>query len=141
MGKSTTAALFAEAGLTIYDADQVVRTLYRGKAVVRVSAAFPGVVKNGEIDRKRLSVALDGRAENYKTLEKIIHPLVFAERQSFIEKAQIDGAEIVVLDIPLLFETGSDAEVDYIVVVTCSPEIQRRHERDKKRAGDTGHPV
>ncbi|AJY47937.1 dephospho-CoA kinase [Martelella endophytica] len=125
MGKSTTAGFFAAAGIPVHDADAAVHALYRGRAVAPVEAAFPGVTVDGAIDRARLSRALSGKPENFRRLEAIVHPLVFEERQSFLEKAAADGADIAVLDTPLLFETGSEKDVDIVVVVTCDPAIQR----------------
>lgn len=125
MGKSTTAGFFSEAGLPVFNADDAVHRLYRGKAVAPVEAAFPGVTVDGAIDRKRLSAALAGRPENFSKLEAIVHPLVGDERQAFLDQAKADGAPIAVLDVPLLYETGGERNVDYVVVVTCDPEIQR----------------
>ncbi|MCD1636252.1 dephospho-CoA kinase [Martelella mediterranea] len=125
MGKSTTAGFFAEAGMPVFNADDAVHRLYRGRAVEPVEAVFPGVAVNGAIDRQKLSKALAGKAENFKRLEAIVHPLVREERRAFLEQAQADGAPIAVLDIPLLYETGGERDVDYVVVVTCDPEIQR----------------
>ncbi|MGV0816955.1 dephospho-CoA kinase [Martelella sp. AMO21009] len=135
MGKSTTAGFFAEAGMPVFNADEAVHRLYRGRAVEPVEAAFPGVVVNGAIDRQKLSAALAGKAENFKRLEAIVHPLVREERRAFLEQAQADGAPIAVLDVPLLYETGGERDVDYVVVVTCDPEIQR--ERVLSRPGMT----
>ena len=125
MGKSTTAGFFAEAGMPVFNADDAVHRLYRGRAVGPVEAAFPGVAVNGAIDRQKLSKVLAGKAENFKRLEAIVHPLVREERRAFLEQARVDGAPIAVLDIPLLYETGGERDVDYVVVVTCDPEIQR----------------
>ena len=125
MGKSTTAGFFAEAGMPVFNADDAVHRLYRGCAVEPVEAAFPGVAVNGAIDRQKLSKALAGKAENFKRLEAIVHPLVREERQAFLERARADGALIAVLDVPLLYETGGERDVDYVVVVTCDPAIQR----------------
>ena len=125
MGKSTTAGFFAEAGMPVFNADDAVHRLYRGRAVEAVEAAFPGVDVNGAIDRQKLSKVLAGKAENFKRLEAIVHPLVREERRAFLEQARVDGAPIAVLDIPLLYETGGERDVDYVVVVTCDPAIQR----------------
>ena len=126
MGKSTTAGFFAEAGMPVFNADDAVHRLYRGRAVEPVEAAFPGVAVNGAIDRQKLSKALAGKAENFKRLETIVHPLVREERRVFLEQAKAAGAPIAVLDVPLLYETGGERDVDYVVVVTCDPEIQRQ---------------
>ncbi|WP_180899481.1 dephospho-CoA kinase [Martelella soudanensis] len=125
MGKSTTAGFFAEAGLPVFNADDAVHRLYRGRAVAPVEAAFPGVTLDGAIDRRKLSRALAGKPENFRKLEGIVHPLVREERRAFLQHARADGAPIAVLDVPLLYETGGDRDVDYVVVVTCDPAIQR----------------
>lgn len=126
MGKSTTASFFAEQGVPVHDADRTVHDLYSGKAVAPVEAAFPGVASGGAIDRKKLSAALAGKPENFSKLEAIVHPLVFAERRAFLDRARADGADMVLLDIPLLFETGADSDVDYVVTAFCDPELRRR---------------
>ncbi len=128
MGKSTTAAMFAAAGVPVYDADAEVHALYAkgGAAVEPVGEAFPGVVVDGAIDRTRLSHLVVGKSEDMKRLEAIVHPLVGASRAGFFEKAVAQGADIVVLDIPLLFETGGEARVDAVVVVSAPADIQRQ---------------
>ncbi|TPW28449.1 dephospho-CoA kinase [Martelella alba] len=125
MGKSTTARFFADQGVPVHDADQAVHDLYSGEAVAPVEQAFPGTAVDGAIDRARLSAALNGKAENFKRLEAIVHPLVLAKRKAFLEKAAATGADLAVLDIPLLFETGSDQAVDYVAVVTADADTQR----------------
>ena len=127
MGKSTTAKMFVEAGVPVYDADAAVHALYAsgGAAVGPVEAAFPGVVVDGAIDRTRLSAAVVGNSEALAVLESIVHPLVGAHRIGFFEQARNQGAEVVVLDIPLLFETGGHKTVDKIVVVSAPADIQR----------------
>ena len=125
MGKSTTAALFAEAGLPANDADAVVHDLYSGEAAPLVEEAFPGATRNGSVDRAELSRQLAARPADFKRLEAIVHPLVRQREANFL-KQQIDaGKDIVVLDIPLLFESGATDRVDVIVVVSCDPQIQR----------------
>lgn len=126
MGKSTTAALFAEAGISVNDADRVVHDLYRGEAVEPVEKAFPGVTVDGVIDRQLLSRRLAENPAQFKTLEAIVHPLVQARERRFVEEAQAAGADIVVLDIPLLFEAGGENRVDRIAVVSCDADEQRR---------------
>lgn len=135
MGKTTTARFFAEAGVPVHDADQAVHALYRGKAVAAVESAFPGVSRDGSIDRSLLSKALAGKKENFEKLEAIVHPLVFEARQDFLKKAEADHAEMALLDIPLLYEKGGEKDVDYVVVASCNPEIQRR--RVLERVGMT----
>ena len=127
MGKSTTAAMFAAEGAPVYDADAEVHALYAegGAAVGPVGAAFPGVVKDGAVDRAALSAQVVGNPEALKRLEAIVHPLVGAARAEFFERAARDGADLVVLDIPLLFETGGEKRVDAVVVVSAPPETQR----------------
>lgn len=127
MGKSTTAAMFEAEGVPVYDSDAAVHALYAagGAAVAPVEAAFPGVVVDGAIDRARLSAKVVGDPEALAKLEAIVHPLVGAHRIGFFEKAQAEGRDIVVLDVPLLFETGGQKSVDKVVVVSAPPEVQR----------------
>lgn len=137
MGKSTTAAMFRDAGIPVYDADAAVHDLYDegGAAVEPVGAAFPGVVKEGRVDREALRQQVLGHPEALKRLNSIVHPLVGVDRVGFFDKARADGADIVVLDVPLLFETGGHANVDAVVVVSAPPEMQR--ERVLARPGMT----
>jgi dephospho-CoA kinase len=137
MGKSTTAAMFREAGVPVYDADAAVHDLYDtgGAAVGPVGEAFPGVVREGRVDREALRQAVLGNPEALKRLNAIVHPLVGRDRIGFFEKAQAAGADLVVLDIPLLFETGGDANVDAVVVASAPAEMQR--ERVLARPGMT----
>ncbi|MDB5455180.1 MAG: dephospho-CoA kinase [Caulobacter sp.] len=127
MGKSTTAAMFAAEGAPVYDADAAVHLLYSqgGAAVAPVEAAFPGVVRDGAVDRAALSARVVGDPKALRWLEAIVHPLVAADRGAFFDQAAADGAQIVVLDIPLLFETGGEAKVDAVVVVSAPAEVQR----------------
>jgi dephospho-CoA kinase len=126
MGKSTTAAMFAEAGAVVWNADDTVHRLYGpgGAAVGPVGAAFPGVVVDGAIDRTRLARALGDDSEAFRKLERIVHPLVLNERAADLAAARTRGARLAVLDIPLLFETGGDAAVDAVVVVTAPAPVQ-----------------
>lgn len=126
MGKSTTAAMFSAEGIPVNDADKVVHDLYRGEAVAPIQQAFPGVADDGVVDRGKLSGQLSGNPDKFKQLEAIVHPLVRLKEKAFIENHRAAGADMVVLDIPLLFETGGQDRVDVIVVVTCDPEIQRQ---------------
>ena len=135
MGKSTTAEFFREEGIAVNDADRVVHDLYRGEAVALIGAAFPGSISDGAVDRKELSRQLSENPAKFGHLEAIIHPLVRAREKAFLEAEQLAGAGLVVLDIPLLFETGGEQRVDAIVVVSCDPEIQR--ERVLARPGMT----
>ncbi len=128
MGKSATARLFAERGIPVYDADAAVHQAYArgGAAVEPVGKAFPGVVTaDGEINRKALRQKVVGKPKAMAKLEAIIHPIVGEVRTRFLEEAKAAGADIVVLDIPLLFETGGDANVDAIVVATAPEQLQR----------------
>jgi dephospho-CoA kinase len=127
MGKSTTGAMFQAEGVPVYDSDAAVHALYAsgGAAVTPVEAAFPGVVVDGAIDRARLSAAVVGDPEALQKLEAIVHPLVGAHRIGFFEDAQAAGHDIVVLDVPLLYETGGDKKVHKVVVVSAPADVQR----------------
>jgi dephospho-CoA kinase len=127
MGKSTTAAMFAAEGVPVYDADAEVHALYAkgGAAVAPVEAAFPGAVVDGAVDRTLLSQGVVGKPDELKRLEAIVHPLVGATRAGFFEAAAAAGADIVILDIPLLFETGGESRVDAVVVVSAPADLQR----------------
>jgi dephospho-CoA kinase len=137
MGKSTTAAMFRDAGVPVYDADAAVHDLYDlgGAAVGPVGAAFPGVVKDGKVDREALRQAVLGKPEELKRLNAIVHPLVGRDRVGFFAKAEAGGADMVVLDIPLLFETGGHLNVDAVVVASAPADMQR--ERVLARPGMT----
>jgi dephospho-CoA kinase len=126
MGKSTTAKLFAEAGVPVYDADATVHILYEGEAVPAIEAAFPGTTADGKVDRNRLSARVIHDPAAIKQLEQIVHPMLGASRQKFLDDAERSGAPVVVVDVPLLFETGGEKRVDAVVVVTTTPEIQRQ---------------
>jgi dephospho-CoA kinase len=139
MGKSTTANLFAEAGVPVYDADAAVHRLYEGEAVAAIEAAFPGTTANGKVDRNRLSVRVVHDVAAMKKLEEIVHPMLGASRQKFLQDAEQSGAAVAVVDVPLLFETGGEKRVDAVVVVTTSPELQR--ERILARPNMTGEKL
>ena len=126
MGKSTTAKLFAEAGVPVYDADATVHSLYEGEAVAAIEAAFPGTTVNGKVDRIRLSARVVHDAAAMRELEQIVHPMLGASRQKFLREAEQSGAPVAVVDVPLLFETGGENRVDAVVVVTTSRENQRQ---------------
>ncbi|MBB3355412.1 dephospho-CoA kinase [Rhizobium sp. BK049] len=126
MGKSTVGKLFAEAGIPLNDSDAVVHDLYAGEAAPLVDAAFPGTMKDGAVDRQELGRQLALDPEGFKRLEAIVHPLVRKRETEFLERQQAAGAEMVLLDIPLLFETGAWERVDVIVVVSTDPQIQRQ---------------
>jgi dephospho-CoA kinase len=125
MGKSTTAKLFSELGVPVYDADAMVHRLYEGEAVAAIEQAFPGSTSGGRVDRKKLSSHVVGDAVAMTRLESIVHPMLRAHEAAFIADAQKGGAPVAVLDIPLLFENWREGRVDAIAVVTTRPEIQR----------------
>ena len=137
MGKSTTAAMFRDAGVPVYDADAAVHDLYDkgGAAVGPVGEAFPGAVRDGRVDREALRQAVLGDPEALKRLNAIVHPLVGRDRIGFFQQAEAAGADMVVLDIPLLFETGGHANVDAVVVASAPADMQR--ERVLTRPGMT----
>jgi dephospho-CoA kinase len=124
MGKTTTAAMFAEAGVPVWDADAAVHRLYQagGAAVEPVCAIHPDAVRDGAVDRHALREWIAEDPLALKRLEEVVHPLVAADRRAFV--ASVDD-DIVVLDIPLLFEAGGEADVDSVVVVTAPPDVQR----------------
>jgi dephospho-CoA kinase len=126
MGKSTTAKLFAEAGVPVYDADATVHLIYQGEAAPAIEAAFPGTTVNGKVDRSRLSAKVVNDPAAIRRLEQIVHPMLRAYHQKFLDDAAQAGAAVAVMDVPLLFETGGDKRVDAVVVVTTTPEIQRQ---------------
>jgi dephospho-CoA kinase len=126
MGKSRTAGFFAEAGVPVHDSDAVVHALYAGEAVPVIERAFPGATAGGKVDRVKLAAMVLGDDAALARLEAIVHPLVGAAREAFLAEAQARGAPVVLLDIPLLFETGSQRHCDAVVVVSAPPEIQRR---------------
>jgi dephospho-CoA kinase len=125
MGKTTTARFFAEEGVPVHDADAVVHGLYEGEAVAVIEAAFPGTTAAGKVDRDKLAARVLGDAAALKRLEAIVHPLVHAAERRLLAEAEARGEKVAVLDIPLLFETGSDRRVDAVVVVSAPPEVQR----------------
>jgi dephospho-CoA kinase len=125
MGKSTTAKLFTEAGVPVYDADAAVHKIYEGEAAPAIEAAFPGTTAGGRVDRAKLSAKVVHDPAAIKQLEQIVHPMLGASRRKFLDDAEASGAPVVVMDIPLLFETGGEKRVDAVVVVTTSPETQR----------------
>jgi dephospho-CoA kinase len=136
MGKSTTARLFSEAGVPVYDADATVHEIYEGEAAPAIEAAFPGTTVNGKVDREKLSARVVHDAAAMTRLEQIVHPMLHAYRQRFLDGAERSGADVAVVDVPLLFETGGDKHVDAVVVVTTTPDVQR--ERILARGNMTG---
>src|SRR5437870_4477167 len=125
MGKSTTARMFAEAGVPVYDADAAVHKIYEGEAAPAIEAAFPGTTADGRVDRAKLSAKVVHNQAAIKQLEQIVHPMLGASRKKFLEEAERSGAPVVVMDIPLLFETGGEKWVDAIVVVSTDAATQR----------------
>src|SRR5260221_7123495 len=131
-GNPSTAKLFHEAGVPVYDADAAVHKIYEGEAAPAIEAAFPGTTADGKVDRNKLSAKVVHDPAAMKRLEQIVHPMLGASRQKFLHDAEQSGAPVAVVDIPLLFETGGEKRVDAVVVVTTTPEIQRQRilERD-----------
>lgn len=128
MGKSTVAAMFRDLGAAVWNADEAVHRLYAkgGGAVRPVSEEFPDAIRNGAVDRDRLAALVLNAPDRLRVLESIVHPLVGADRHSFIEAARAAGAAIAILDIPLLFETGAEQAFDAVIVVSASYETQRK---------------
>jgi dephospho-CoA kinase len=141
MGKTTAARLFRRRGIPVYDADRAVHGLSAkgGRAVPAIAAAFPGTVVDGAVDRKKLGALVFGNPEALKRLEAILHPLVAKERQVFLRRARARRKKAVLLDIPLLFETGNDALADVIVVVSAPAFLQTA--RVMKRPGMTAEKL
>ena len=135
MGKSETAKMFAALGIPVYDADAAVHRLYQkgGAAVAPIEAAFPGTVKDGAVDRTELSKRVTGNPEATARLQAIVYPLMAGERQKFLDDSR--DADLVVFDIPLLFETKGEGAMDAVVVVSAPSDIQR--ERVLARPGMT----
>jgi dephospho-CoA kinase len=125
MGKTTTARLFAEAGVPVHDSDAAVHKLYEGEAAGLIEAAFPGTTRDGKVDRVALGQRVLGDPAALQRLEAIVHPLVREAGTKFLKAAEANGTPIVVLDIPLLFETSGDSRVDATVVVSAPAEMQR----------------
>jgi dephospho-CoA kinase len=125
MGKSTAAAMFRAEGIAVHDADAVVHALYRGEAAPVIEAAFPGTMRDGVVDRGLLGARVLDDPAALARLEAIMHPLVAASRDAFLTEAEKTGASFVVLDVPLLFETGGDRKVDAVVLVTAPEAVQK----------------
>ena len=127
MGKTETAGMFARLGIPVYDADKAVHRLYDkgGAAVPEVAKAFPECVLDGRVDRVRLGARVGHDKDAFDRLEAIVHPLVARDQLAFLEDARAKGAEMVVLDIPLLFETGAQSRMDAVVVVSAPDAVQR----------------
>ncbi len=125
MGKSTTAQLFRDEGIAVFDSDAMVHELYQGAAVEPIAQCFPQVLENGVINRTKLADVVLKYPQALKQVEEIVHPLVWSERDKFFKANQETGANLVVYDIPLLFEKGVDSSVDVIVVVSATSETQK----------------
>lgn len=125
-GKSTTAGMFRDLGVPVHDADAAVHELYANEAVGPVGEAFPAAIVSGAVDRKALAAELAKSPDGFNRLERIIHPLVRQKEAAFLQAQRTAGTRLVVLDIPLLFETGGERRVDKVVVVSCSPDVQRQ---------------
>jgi dephospho-CoA kinase len=127
MGKTETAKMFARLGVPVYDADAAVHRLYGpgGAAVPEIAREFPDTVTEGRVDRAALAEHIRREQDGLQRLERIVHPLVAREQRQWLDAAAATGAEIVVLDIPLLFETGGHARMDAVVVVSAPAEVQR----------------
>lgn len=126
MGKTTTAGMFKDEGIPVNDSDAVVHDLYKTDAVEPVGRAFPGSIRDDVIDRAELARQLSLDPDGFSRLEAIVHPLVRKREKQFVEIQKAAGTDLVLLDIPLLFETGAEKRVDVIVVATCDPQIQRQ---------------
>ncbi|ODN72132.1 dephospho-CoA kinase [Methylobrevis pamukkalensis] len=126
MGKTTTADMFRAAGVPVHDADAAVHRLYAGPLAAAIEARFPGTTVDGAVDRARLSAAVVGNPAALADLEALVHPAVRAEEAAFLDAARVRGETVVVLDVPLLFETGRAGDVDAVVVVSAPAEVQRQ---------------
>ena len=135
MGKSAAAEHFALRGIPVFDADACVHRLYEGEAVAAIEAAFPGVTRDGRVDRNLLSERIADSPERLKQLEAIVHPMVIEAEIAFLRDRERQGAKLAVLEIPLLFETGADKRVDITLTVSAPAHVQR--ERVLARTGMT----
>lgn len=125
MGKSAIASMFRARGIAVFDADAEVHRLYEGAATAEIEAAFPGTTSAGRVDRAKLANAIVKNPDLIERLENLIHPLVRRAETKFLEAEAKRGASLAVLEIPLLYETGADAGVDAVIVVSATPETQR----------------
>lgn len=138
MGKTTTADMFAARGVPVWDADAAVHRMYApgGAAVAPMKAAFPEAVGAQGVDRDALKALIAADPSVLRRIEQIVHPLVAADRASFTRKSAAHGHDVILLDIPLLFETGSADEMDLIVVVSAPPEVQRARVLTREGMGE-----
>jgi len=135
MGKSAAAEHFARRGIPVFNADACVHRLYEGEAVEEIEAAFPGVTREGRVDRKLLAEQVSGHPERLRRLESVVHPMVVKAEIDFLREQERNGARMAVLEIPLLFETGAEKRVDVTIVVSAPSRVQR--ERVLTRPGMT----
>jgi dephospho-CoA kinase len=135
MGKSTTADMFRAEGVAVYDSDRAVHEIYSGPEAAQIEAEFPGTVVDGVVDRRKLAERVLSDPDALRRLEAIVHPIVLEKRKGFVEERRKAGDPFVLFDIPLLFETGGEKDVDAVVVVTAPEAVQR--ERVMARPGMT----
>lgn len=126
MGKSNVAARLRALGIPVCDADAEVHKLYAGAAAAPIEAAFPGTTSGGNVDRQQLAAALLQDPAGFARLEAIVHPLVIAAERACLQQAAAQGASMAVLEVPLLLETGGNARVDVVIVVSAPAEAQRQ---------------
>jgi dephospho-CoA kinase len=126
MGKSATAAMAEAEGIPVHSADAAVHRLYAGALAAPIEAMFPGTVRDGVVDREALASRVLGDAEAMRALEALVHPAVRAEEAAFLEACRAAGEKLVILDVPLLFESGRAGDVDKILVVSAPAELQRQ---------------
>jgi dephospho-CoA kinase len=138
MGKSTAAAAFRRARIPVFDADGAVHRMQArgGRAVHAIAAAFPSTVRDGEVDRAALRREVLGKPDALIRLERILHPMVRQEEQAFVMRARRHGRRAVVLDIPLLLETGGDKRVDRVIVVSAPRAVQIHRIRARRKMSD-----
>jgi len=139
MGKSAAAEHFARSGIPVFNADACVHRLYEGQAVAAIEDAFPGVTREGRVDRKLLGQQVTGDPERLQELESIVHPMVVKAEIDFLREHERKGARMAVLEIPLLFETGAEKRVDVTIVVSAPGDVQR--ERVLARSGMTAEKL
>jgi dephospho-CoA kinase len=139
MGKSFAARVFRRAHVPVFDADATVHRLQAkgGRAIPAIAGRFPGVVQNGVLDRAALRRIVLADKTELRALEQILHPLVRAAQRGFIARARAAGKRMVVLDVPLLLETGGDRQVDHVVVVSAPAAVQRARVRARRRMSDS----
>jgi dephospho-CoA kinase len=137
MGKTETARMFAARGVPVFDSDSAVHSLYAqgGDAVPEVAALAPDAIVNGSVDRRRLTALVQAEPSLLRRIENVVHPLVEAMQREFLENAAAKGADMALLDIPLLFEKSREDDVDVIIVVSAGEQLQRQ--RALSRAGMT----